>query len=140
MGFLHNFFKTAGEVAALTQQCDFYQHELERVRWENEQLRAEVKSERQKKDRIVNKFCDQISKQQGLPTLFKEKEVTPQAEPEFNYADEEAIRFTAESARNDDIERLRAEGKEGIEFPPSIETYIDAIRQDPDKFLRWRQQ
>ena len=81
MGFIRDMLRTAGEISTLTSQLKFSQNENERLVWQITELEKTVKSERAAKDKFVNKFCDQISKQQGLPMKFEEKAPPPPPEP-----------------------------------------------------------
>ncbi len=73
MGYIRDMFRTAGEVSTLTRQLEFSQSENERLVWQVTELDKAVKAERASKDRFVNKFCDQLSKQHGLPMKFDDK-------------------------------------------------------------------
>lgn len=131
MGYIHNLFATAGEVAQLTREALFYrnlyEHELEK----NGLLEKAILAERKRRDEMSLKTLDLISKQNGLPMIFKEKVERVQPEPQpLSILDEERIVYIAEAMRNDDLDI-------GNEDRP-IEAYVNAIKLNPDKYLNGR--
>jgi len=131
LGFFRRMLRTAGEVAVLSQQLAFYEEENKKLVWKNEQLDKEVRKERAAKDRILLRYADQISIKSGLYGKF-EKDIPKVEEVNeerkiLSMEEEVRIEWLAKSMQNDDIES-------GIE-PPSLETYKDAIRKNPEQYL-----
>ncbi len=128
MGFFRNLFTTAGEVASLTREVLSLQGQLEHERTRNALLEQQIIAERKKKDSVLLKYCDQVSKLNHLPMVFREKVERPAQEPEpLSIVEEERVKYIAEAMRNDDLDR------DGDARP--IEAYIDAINLDPAKYL-----
>jgi hypothetical protein len=118
----------APEIAQLTREALFYKELYEAERIKSALLEKTVLAERKKRDDLVLKTLDQISRQHGLPMVFKEKVVQPKPEPEpLSMADAERVSYIAEAMRNDDLDR------DGDARP--IEAYIDAIKLDPARYL-----
>lgn len=132
MKFLRNLF--VPEIAQLTREALLYKRLYEAECEKNAVLEKAVITERRAKDKFVNTFCDQISKQNGLPMVFKEKVEQPKPEPEpLSLAEEESIKYIAQQLQDDD----RAMAEQGENMPVyQLEDYIAAIRQDPSKYLQ----
>ncbi len=128
MKFLRNMFRTAAEFAVITQQCAFYEEELKKANWKNQELEKQLQKERTKKDTVLLKYCDNVSRQQGLLPNFTQEE-EKKVEPQEAFSDEEEAKFifAAEEMRKADIAA-------NIE-PPPIETYVEIIKKNPDRYL-----
>lgn len=129
MSFFRNMFRTAGEIAVLSQQLAFYESENKKLAWRAEQLEKQVTKERDSKDKVMLRYCDQISVKNGLYGTFKEiaVEKTKVTEPAFTQAETEKIEYLAGEMRDSDIQM-------DIE-PKSLETYIEAIKANPTRYL-----
>lgn len=115
------------EVAYLTRQLQATEGRLEVAEAKNALLDKEVLAERARKDKFVNKFCDQLSVQQKLHGVFVEKEPVKRSKPVYTADVEMQIEQTARMQREVDEQA-------GL-TPLALEDYADLIREDPEKYL-----
>jgi len=129
MGFIRDMFRTAGEISTLTSQLKFSQDENERLVWQITQLEKEVKSERAAHRKDLLKMCDQISKQQGLPMKFEEKEAPkpPQAVPLTAYQEMQIDNL---------VKEMRAQAEEMNDELPSWEESVNMVKADIAKYQK----
>jgi len=126
MGYIRNLFAKATEIDRLQGRCDYLQSCLDREIWKNQHLDEQIVAERKAKDKFVLRYADQISRQAKLPEHFVD-DVTPKEAPKpepLTMAEEEKVRWAAIELRNADIDS-------GRDAPP-LETYINAIKEDPN--------
>lgn len=128
MGFVRNLFAKATEIDRLRDERDTARMYLHRADTRIEVLEKQLQTERDKKDKFMLKYCDQISVQHKLYGVFA-KDDTPKPEKPIELSPEEEadVQWLAQTQRNADIDL----GKD----VPDISVYETAIRQDPKRFM-----
>jgi hydroxyacyl-ACP dehydratase HTD2-like protein with hotdog domain len=129
MGFFRNLFRTAGEVAALSQQLAFYETRAKTAEWKCAELEKEVKAERKRFDKIQATFMDYVAKREGTQGKFTAVQTEPVViEPEqLSLYEENKIEWLAQQMLQADIDS----GQE----PHAFHVYTDAIKSNPEKYL-----
>lgn len=121
-----DLFKVRARNSALETEVAMLRAQNEKLEWKVEKLEAEVRSERSKKDKFVNQYCNQISQKNGLYGVFEDapKPRKVEQEPrELTQAETDKINYLAEQTRLLDLEN-------DIDKP--LHVYIEQMMK-PDK-------
>lgn len=128
MGWLHNAFKTAGEVASLEREAAFLQGLLNAEKERVILLESAIVKERAAKDKVLLRHADIMTRQAKLGEHFVNDALPKlEIEPEpLTLQEIEKLEWAAQVSRDADLEI-------GIDKP--IEMYLEAVRQDPYRYL-----
>lgn len=118
------FFDNRARIAELQAEVKFLRAQNQTLEWKNTELEKEVRAERNKKDKFVTQYCNQISQKNGLYGVFEEKKAEKkESQPRsLTPKDEEKLNFFAEQMRAEDLQN-------DVERP--LDFYLNQIKQ-PD--------
>jgi hypothetical protein len=120
-----DWFKTRAENAALRAEVSLLRSQSDKLEWKVAELEKEVRSERNKKDRFVTQYCNQISQKNGLYGVFEDKKPreVEKTERNLSQAEEDKLYWLATQMREDDLQN---------DLDKPIDTYLNQMKQ-PDK-------
>lgn len=130
MAYFLNLFRKASELGRLDNENARLVAALQKTEWKVTELEKEVRSERNKKDKILLRYADQVSRQNKLPEHFVSDAKPPEPPPIEvpSMLEDERYRHTAQKLREADLELVS--GDEGRVEP--FEVYYEAVKKDPE--------
>lgn len=124
--FFTNLFAKASELTRLDNEVGWLRSEVKRKDAQLQLAEEALEKERKAHNTALRRTADLICRQQKLPEHFV-ADLTPKEPPKPEEPDPkevERIAWAARAMRDDDI----ANGRD----VPSLDTYIEAIKKDPD--------
>lgn len=130
MGFIRNLFAKANTIDRLADERDYLQSCLDRETYRNGELEKQIIKERNRVDKFLLRYADNLSVKNGLYAKFTQdaKELEPQKESAPEPVSEK-ITWAAEKNREADVQFY---GEENVQ---PIEVYVKEISENPEQFI-----